>query len=86
MTDGNGAAFPVPPGVCGTNHFGLSKRELLAAMAMQGMLADSQHWDLPPEQIALCAADQADKLLAALYPQNSACTGGCTILHGQEGK
>jgi hypothetical protein len=45
---------------------GLTKRELFAAMAMQGMLTTDEAWDRSEEKIATYAVDQADALLAEL--------------------
>lgn len=44
---------------------GLPKRELFAAMAMQGVLARPNHNPIPTE-VAQDAADNADALLAEL--------------------
>lgn len=70
MTDPNDSAYQVgtvttPNGdvVWGSN--GVTKREMLAAMAMQGLLA---HWDpsMSYDGIAEDAVIHADTLLAAL--------------------
>lgn len=45
---------------------GLSKRELFAAMAMQGLLASCVHQMPPPSLLARGAMDCADALIAAL--------------------
>lgn len=47
---------------------GLTKRELFAAMAMQGLLAaESENWKFPDEEtLAARAALQADALIAEL--------------------
>ena len=70
MTD---HVFPQPTGVAvdggrvvaQINAGGLSKRELFAAMAMQGMCADST-CKMPVEQYADCAVRFADALIEAL--------------------
>jgi hypothetical protein len=46
------------------NPFGLTKREHLAAMAMQGMLTIRANWD--KVDLANSAVKQADALIAAL--------------------
>ncbi|WP_165424209.1 hypothetical protein [Pseudoxanthomonas winnipegensis] len=48
---------------------GLTKRELFAAMAMQGVNACSEFADARVEIIAKYAVEQADALLAALEKQ-----------------
>lgn len=64
---------PAPPGFQRPGNepppmHGLSKRELIAAMAMQGMLAHARDttWVMPPEQVAVIAVEHADALLAEL--------------------
>ena len=66
-------AFPIFDPTCGqVVEWGLTKRELFAAMAMQGMLAQvdaesSPHtWDVVPETAAAGAVRCADALLAEL--------------------
>lgn len=68
-------AFPINiPGHGDNGASGLSKRELLAAMAMQGLLAAHPSGEWPDscgkapfsEWLALNAVDAADALLAAL--------------------
>lgn len=64
-------AYPVPlnPGESYSQHSpadGLTKRELFAAMAMQGMCAHHATWHEGPEGIAVQAARVADALLAEL--------------------
>lgn len=57
---------------------GLTKRELLAAMAMQGLLANQQtEYYLRdceptkiPKQLAICSVESADALLAELDKEN----------------
>ncbi len=68
MKDEGGSAFPGLAGrdlLAGTEIFnlGLTKRELFAALAMQGLLAQ---YDLSPYDIADCAVKNADALLAEL--------------------
>ncbi|TAA20317.1 hypothetical protein EA660_18170 [Pseudoxanthomonas winnipegensis] len=50
-------------------YMGLTKRELFAAMAMQGVNACSEFADARVEIIAKYAVEQADALLAALEKQ-----------------
>ena len=50
---------------------GLTKRELFAAMAMQGYCAVHEGWDEPASEVARCAVDMADALLAALSPEGA---------------
>lgn len=45
---------------------GLTKRELLAAMAMQGLVANQFGWDVPCGALAFEAVKQADALIAQL--------------------
>jgi hypothetical protein len=47
-------------------HSGLTKRELFAAMAMQGYCSQSVEHDWTLEEVATDAVAQADALLAAL--------------------
>jgi hypothetical protein len=58
-----------PAGVVGDSggaiSIGLTKREFLAAMAMQGLLANSAI-DMTPRDFATCAVKHADVLLDAL--------------------
>ncbi len=64
MSDGSAPAFPwgdTIAGICG----GLSKRELIAAMAMQGLLADPA-MNAPPNLVAASARTYADALLLEL--------------------
>jgi hypothetical protein len=56
IVEGSGSASPI---------IGLTKRELFAAMAMQGMLADGQDWSAVPHD----AVQTADRLIAALTPE-----------------
>ena len=72
----NGDCFAFPVAECNRS---LTKRELFAAMAMQGMLAQvdaesSPHtWDVVPETAAAGAVRCADALLAELAkPQEAA--------------
>jgi hypothetical protein len=62
--DGNDKAYPI-----GTDRFvcewGLTKRELIAAMAMQGLLADP-NVRLKPDAMSKWAVDQADALIERL--------------------
>jgi hypothetical protein len=45
---------------------GLTKRELFAAMAMQGLLATGEYWDDYADRTAAWAVKNADALLAEL--------------------
>lgn len=47
-------------------HMGMTKRELFAAMAMQGMLAKTDMTGSSPNCFAAEALDHADALIAAL--------------------
>lgn len=65
MSNPNDAAYPVPP------HIGLTKRELFAAMAMQGLLSSpieifDKTFDAAAATLANLAVSHADALLAAL--------------------
>lgn len=66
MTDGNDPAFPVPVGTNILDYGGLTKREWLAGMAMQGILAHCEH-DRVFSDIVLCSMTIADELLVALH-------------------
>jgi len=61
MTDGNQNAYAI-----GTNYPGLTKRELFAAMAMQGLLAADPGYSLTSLNVATYALEQADDLILAL--------------------
>lgn len=68
--NGNEPAMPVPEvgeNGCYTNvvNKGLTKRELFAAMAMQGMLADPES-STNPNTVACLAIDCADCLIKQL--------------------
>ena len=63
------ASEPAYPLLRSTNGFnGLTKRELLAGMAMQGLLANPRDsaWNFDPERVARSAVEHADALLAEL--------------------
>ncbi len=64
MKNGNALAYPMEAGA--TRHFGLTKRELIAAMALQGLLASG--WDHAgvPKEGAETAVAYADHLLTEL--------------------
>lgn len=53
------------------DYHGLTKRELFAAMAMQGYCSVQEGWDQPAREVAKCAALMADALLAALNAEES---------------
>ena len=58
-----GSAFPLAPGATP----GLTKRELLAGLILQGLLSNSQvKFDPGPAGLARKAVEQADELLNAL--------------------
>jgi hypothetical protein len=61
---GNDNAFPSSPDKY-EPEFGLTKRELIAAMAMQGLLADP-NVRLKPDTMSKWAVDQADALIERL--------------------
>ena len=51
------------------NHYGINKREYFAAMAMQGILANSPDWDNQEkhhEMVAKMSTGYADELLKQL--------------------
>jgi hypothetical protein len=60
----NSFAFPSSPEKY-EPEFGLTKRELIAAMAMQGLLADP-NVRLKPDAMSKWAVDQADALIKRL--------------------
>lgn len=70
MSNGNDTAFPiVHPDGSGVQYFGLGKREYFAAMALQGILANSMYESPRREKLGLMAKDAvsaADALLDAL--------------------
>lgn len=60
-------AFAMPAGEGHDPRFGLTKRELFAAMAMQGYLANGHNLDDPSmTRVAALSVKRADALLAAL--------------------
>jgi hypothetical protein len=66
---GDAPAYPVLQtlsGHVGMVSAGLTKRELFAAMAMQGLCANPGFADINSHAIASYATNQADALLAAL--------------------
>ena len=72
MTDPNSSAYPALHSIDGNwvkeplpQYGGLTKRELFAAMAMQGMLADHT-CDAEPDAFAEVAVNYADALIAEL--------------------
>lgn len=66
---GNESAFPLALLNDNFHHFGLTKRELFAMMAMQGMLAGGANLFQREENAAL-AVLQADALLAELAKES----------------
>lgn len=73
-TNGDMPAFSAPNIIASGSHntinapsgTGLTKRELFAAMAMQGMLSTEWARSAPIEQIERWSVDHADALLTAL--------------------
>lgn len=65
---GNESAYPLHPESGERNENGLTKRELFAAMAMQGLMANScpEINEMTYEQIASAYLIQADALLTQL--------------------
>jgi hypothetical protein len=61
MTDDSGPAYPCSQDLYG----GLTKREIFAAAALQGLLASGPH-DCTYQELALDAVKNADALIAAL--------------------
>jgi hypothetical protein len=61
--NGRGSAYPNPSDGMHAPESGLSKRELFAAMAMQGLLS---HPTMPPDGWSKMAVFQADDLLKEL--------------------
>lgn len=66
-------AFPVPTVAIPMEarsiewgQYGLTKRELFTLVAMGGLLANAQGWDLKADKLGLAAVAQADATLAAL--------------------
>ena len=64
--NGNDNAFPSSPEKY-EPEFGLTKRELIAAMAMQGMLSNP-NVRLKPNTLSKWAVNHADALIARLAP------------------
>lgn len=73
-TNGTSPAFPIVyfgDDSTRDGNGGLTKRELFAAMAMQGILAAEDPRDIwSPKGLADLAIERADALLSALYPQS----------------
>lgn len=68
MSKPDDAAHPIVD-TYGLREFGLTKRELFASMALQGMLANDRYWtgsDAMYEAAAADACSFADALLTAL--------------------
>lgn len=59
-------AYPMIESTDPGQRFGLTKREMFAAMAMHGYCAVEAGWNMPPEEVARCAAVMADALIAEL--------------------
>ena len=68
--EGTTPAFPVPWFPVGSGN-GLTKREYFAAMAMQGLLANTQWSDILPRDVADEAIKHADALLTALEAEQA---------------
>jgi hypothetical protein len=65
----NYSAFPLAIEGAGTSESGLTKRELIAAMALQGILSNahlSEAWGLQEQGTAAAAASFADALIEEL--------------------
>lgn len=60
-----GSSAAAPWGHNDVEH-GLTKRELFAAMAMQGLCANPEGYSLKPDHIAELSVSQADALIAEL--------------------
>lgn len=58
--------FPLYGDPCRNPQDGLTLRQLYAGLALQGMLANDNGWQVNAEQISKYAVEQADALLAAL--------------------
>ena len=82
MTDGNQSAFAIPhmivDGHVGGGQDGLTKRELFAAMAMQGALANPEEWPTRcdttqkiAKECALLSCYLADALIAELNKETT---------------
>ena len=65
-TGGNESAFPREFGVVDYGVHGLTKREWLAGLAMQGIMANPSFTTNSPEDIAAGAIEQADALIEEL--------------------
>lgn len=52
---------------------GLTKRELLAAIALQGLLANPSRMEFPQDPYAVQAVEFADKLIEQLNHRRSSC-------------
>lgn len=59
------SAFPTPEN-CFGNEFGLTKREMIAAMCLQGLLSDNECSFANVQNAAKCAIEHADALLVEL--------------------
>ncbi len=67
MNDETGPAFPQSHETANWHHAGLTKRELFAAMAMQGFLTHyGDTGRLDPRAVVTISVGYADALLAAL--------------------
>lgn len=64
--NGISLAFPMNETLNGFKEHGLTKRELFAAMVLQGFAADPNTAENTPIESAGAAVDWADALLAAL--------------------
>ncbi|MEN5115883.1 hypothetical protein ABE488_00900 [Luteimonas sp. TWI662] len=69
-TKGEQAAYPHDASKC--RDTGLTKRELFAAMAMQGLLAKHGDDDYPTDSLARYSVAHADCLLAELAKDGAA--------------
>lgn len=68
MPNSNPDTYPVP--VCSEWAYGLTKREMFAMHAMQGLLSNSTEWAWVHYELSRKAVDIADVLLAQLEETN----------------
>jgi hypothetical protein len=81
--NGNDAIYPMATEGDGFND-GLTKRELIAAMAMQGLAANSKLADASVVMIACWAVDHADALIERLAADPVAECANLLPLHSRE--
>ena len=66
MENGNELAFPMDAADGYPANYGLTKRELFAAMAMQGLCSAKDTWTHRPRDLASEAVKRADTLISEL--------------------